>query len=961
MPRKCSVIGCRVNYRKRKNDDNTNSSVSIFRFPKETARIEEWLRKIPQENLTADKITDNMGVCEHHFDQRFILRDYTFSRPDGTTVRCPRSAPVLSDDAIPTLFPNTPSYLSTVPPPKRTTPDERRLAATARDEQQFQKWLDDDIVTNYEDFQSKLQSKTVDLGSDWIVVSKADFVLFVNIDSSCCPIVVCSFKVFRDMAVTIYDTKQQCDNNEFRWLLGDDCKLTRWSQLPNLCVHLSNACQAQPTVSSTDDNVNVVVDRIKQLIHTSKNEENSKLEFRLKFVLRQIELLYSMQKRYTPDCMLMAFKIYCSSKSTYCYLRETCLTLPHPSYLRQLTSCFSQCCQSLTDDDAHFVYLKQKCGALAEHERLVVLLLDEIYVKPRVTYKGGSLQGFAENSADTVEATTVQAYMISSVLSKHKDVAALQPIKNLDMSFLHDSVSKVLCLVERAGYKVLAVLSDNNRVNRNMFDKMCGGTMRPCIPHPYDSQRKLFFLFDSVHLIKCIRNNWINQTDQTLRYPNQTSALTGVLCNASFAHLKQLYDSERTAVVKLAPSLTFTALNPNNLQRQNVQLALKVFNEKLVAALDEFAKSTNSNYSGTQNFISTISQLWKICNVKHALRGQRLNDPYCEPIMGLDDSKLQWLKSFHEWLCAWEGQNISQRQGILSRETMFALKHTVISMVSLCEYLLTTPVGSQQMKYVLLGKFQTDNLEFRFGQYRQMSGANYNVSVTQVMESEKKLKILSVMKIISCGKTDITLRDFIAGCQAEIDNIEQTSTDSGCLTPFMSVLSECDCITISDAEMSAIVFIAGYVAFKMRSKITCIDCQLELLTQRALECDYPVNDTFDYMFKIDRGRLTWPTELMVDVVVQTIIVFKCLTSDKYNKQFIAASNQRSIVAKLALQRCQQVVYMAYQCSTCNSSMTDLAEMCIKPVCNISLNNFTKHLADHKTQAKTLRKLSTLTK
>jgi hypothetical protein len=56
-----------------------------------------------------------------------------------------------------------------------------------------------------------------------------------------------------------------------------------------------------------------------------------------------------------------------------------------------------------------------------------------------VTYKGGSLQGFAENSADSIEATMVQAYMITSVLSKHKDVVALQPVKNLDMSFLHDS------------------------------------------------------------------------------------------------------------------------------------------------------------------------------------------------------------------------------------------------------------------------------------------------------------------------------------------------------------------------------------------------------------------------------------------------------------------------------------------------------------------------------------------
>jgi len=124
-----------------------------------------------------------------------------------------------------------------------------------------------------------------------------------------------------------------------------------------------------------------------------------------------------------------------------------------------------------------------------------------------------------------------------------------------------------LYLVEKAGYKVVAILSDNNRINRNTFDKICGGTMQPSIVHPCDPQRRLFFLFDSVHLVKSIRNNRINQVDQTFRYPDQTTVTTGVLCKASFAHLKQLYDSERTAVVKLAPGLNFTALHPNNLQR----------------------------------------------------------------------------------------------------------------------------------------------------------------------------------------------------------------------------------------------------------------------------------------------------------------------------------------------------------------------------------------------------------
>jgi len=71
-------------------------------------------------------VCNNMGVCERHFDVRFIIRDRVFRRSDGSTFTSPRDAPTLSDDAVPTLFPNTPSYLSSVPPPKRRNPDNRR-------------------------------------------------------------------------------------------------------------------------------------------------------------------------------------------------------------------------------------------------------------------------------------------------------------------------------------------------------------------------------------------------------------------------------------------------------------------------------------------------------------------------------------------------------------------------------------------------------------------------------------------------------------------------------------------------------------------------------------------------------------------------------------------------------------------------------------------------------------------
>lgn len=162
----------------------------------------------------------------------------------------------------------------------------------------------------------------------------------------------------------------------------------------------------------------------------------------VRFIYEQFNLLYMAQKRYTPRYLLLSFRLLCLSRAAYKMLRDACMMLPHISYLRQLSSCFTQTVTTLSGESAHSQYLKKKCSALADHERLCVLMIDEIYVSPKIAYKGGALQGFATNtspSSDTVEASTVQAYMLASIFSKNKDVAALQPVKNLDTSFLQSA------------------------------------------------------------------------------------------------------------------------------------------------------------------------------------------------------------------------------------------------------------------------------------------------------------------------------------------------------------------------------------------------------------------------------------------------------------------------------------------------------------------------------------------
>ena len=59
-----------------------------------------------------------------------------------------------------------------------------------------------------------------------------------------------------------------------------------------------------------------------------------------------------------------------------------------------------------------------------------------------------------------------------------------------------------------------------------------------------------------------------------------------------------------------------------------------------------------------------------------------------------------------------------------------------------------------KLQFGLLGKFQTDNL------YRMLSGSNYLVSVNEVLQSEKKLKVHSLLKLYTNSHGIIRIKDF---------------------------------------------------------------------------------------------------------------------------------------------------------------------------------------------------------
>ena len=93
----------------------------------------------------------------------------------------------------------------------------------------------------------------------------------------------------------------------------------------------------------------------------------------------------------------------------------------------------------------------------------------------------------------------------------------------------------------------------------------------------------------------------------------------------------------------------------------------------------------------------------------------------------------------------WTQHHDVHSTGFLTKETYTALLQPMDTFVSL---FADERFVQYELNYIPTGKFQTDNLEDRFGLYRMLSGSNYLVSVIEVLQSEKNVKIERLAKIV---------------------------------------------------------------------------------------------------------------------------------------------------------------------------------------------------------------------
>ncbi|XP_077484882.1 uncharacterized protein LOC144094883 [Amblyomma americanum] len=933
---RCCVPGCRGNYQ-------NGPKVRVYCFPRDEVRRKAWLRAIPRKDFTP---TEHSRVCELHFHAGDFIT--TLSHQDeltGKIIEVKRDRLQLKIDAAPSVFPNCPKYLSSTPGRSESPETKKARRENAALQEAMRKSLQSNEleqkrnkVSSYEEFKSKLPG--ICNTKFWTVSVDEQCVRFLLIENDPSPNVKCALVVLPDLSLSVFlNGVKLLSLPSGRILPAQVCDT---SSLSLLLEELEIGLHNIPEVTKESKHTKVlqfVGSLLADLIEDSDTtKEQSSL---LKFLVEQIELLLAKQHVYSAELLVFASILNSISPHAYHFTRAASrIILPHPSTLRRVCSNY-KADPLVEQNQPHCLsYIRERVKSMKDHEKTVTLMIDEIHIKPYFDYKGGTIVGSSVHS--TEPATTAHVFMVQSLLSANKDVIHILPVSKLSAEILHEHAKNIIINVEKMGLKIIAVITDNNALNRKMMSLFATSPQVSIVyPHPADNARPLFYVVDPVHLLKCIRNNWINQKNPgtCLYFPEMD--LSGAMPEgpprmkaASFAAVRQLYSSEKTSLVKAAYRLNAKAVNPTSMERQNVKLALDVINQFVSNALRTHGSAFKiPQAESTALFIDVILTWWQIVNVKTPCKGQRLRDSMQDPVRSVDDTQLAFLSGVVDWLDAWARINITS--GSLTKETHSALRLTCYSLVELSRYCLE----ELHFKYVLLGKFQTDALEDRFGRYRQLAGSQYHISVRQLYECEKKLRL---QKLLTFPR--------------EETEFEDVSED---LVPCnFSVAVSDDDITHAHSDMDAIVYIAGYAAHAALKKLSCSACFSTLVIEnREIEAENTA-----MIANLSRGGLKFPQPCTVHMVLMTKLVAEKLSFGATAEDFLSCRNQRGVVISQTISLLDE-----HDIETCENGHTaqTLLRLVVRVATNVVLNNFCKlrndAIQDNAQQKAAARKAATLKK
>ena len=483
------------------------------------------------------------------------------------------------------------------------------------------------------------------------------------------------------------------------------------------------------------------------------------------FSVSQLDWMLSKKKRsricnLTSVDLSKAMRLRCASTKAYKLVRKEHVPLPGLSTLNRKFE-FMHVAPGIIKPMV--VYFRQVCPTKSARWKLGVTAFDEMAI---------------ENISD------IDRYLDMTVgPGKSAQVVTVRGIADdwkfpffvdFDYPIKKDDLMQIIMALEDTGLTIFACTCDQGPQNTSLAKKLGITTEQTTFEHPTDSNRRVFFLYDWVHLFKSCRNNLL---DHLVTLPNGRS-----VSKHDFCHLKQKVDSEITVGFQINDE----HLDCQFSDRQDVKLATHLLSERTAALFHRFFPKDPKKMS-LGDFLDILGKSFKILTSR---------------AIYVNTDKFECgLRRYYQ-----EQMEILEQLLHYMRETKFGpnkfAKGVIVTVTSIIQLhkLLSTEYN---LPYLLTSRLTQDHLEAFFGMIRQMDGIG-GKRVPSALEMTYRISRQIINTL--CKEDDFNIFDLKP-------HLERSHLDHEPIEDTKIIIPH----RYKECEEEGLWWISGYVAFKMKS------------------------------------------------------------------------------------------------------------------------------------------------
>jgi len=522
-------------------------------------------------------------------------------------------------------------------------------------------------------------------------------------------------------------------------------------------------------------------------------------------------------------------------------------------------------------------------------ERDCVLMLDEMAVRKCLEYDKGLRSFVGEVSTEVAkshcaESTDVElashalVIMIRGLTTNWKQVVAYYLTGNsVNGNVLWNLLKQIVVDLQTIDVNVRAVVCDMGSCNRAMWRVAgvvtCKERVINSVQHPVLSDQLLYFLPDVPHVLKNVRNCLLSH--DILLPPDIVTQynLPGPI--VSISHVRGLLDLQESSELKIAPSLRRQQVEPRQFEKMKVRVAAQLFSHSVSSAL-QFCVSVGLLPLAaltTAWFLEFFNTWFDVANARTNLQALHPNSV----------TKISALKSMLSL-----ATNLSFRSRAATCVNRTAWKPIQTGLLMASKSLLDMHADFVQTGYyrfLLTSRLTQDALENLFSQIRGRGDSHptavkfrHNLRLISISQFTKTPKNTSYDSADDCCFAAPLLRS--KSCTDDSHQVHRSGETNEDIDALCSSAST----EFDVCENNALAYLAGWIAFKLKSKVQCDDC-VDWLVKRVQNDGGSLVDSPELKLTelksyggFDYG-LTLPSQKLFNVLHSAEAVF-CSCKDK---------------------------------------------------------------------------------